>query len=457
MGYENPIRTLGYYSRRSHEGYQNTLELPDGNNVVPLRSDTIRNIKIFYDHVNLATRRTIDQSIGNNLCDKNVKESWALLEDLALCDNKSWNDPRDFANPVKAISLPQDVPSTSDLRLTELKNQVQRLMEAHLALKTSFQVNKIASLCEICSGPHDTQYFMENPEQAFVDYASSRNNKVGGEHNRNSSPKRIHFVNTITIIRKEDKPKEEEIVEPNAIKDNNHNTTVKMEEKVGRELSGSKTVIGEGESSDIKRDNPDDRACGDTKEVEVEEESEESEEEVKEEEDDPEYINTFPTVKEFGYYEWILKSPRPPWVSAKIDLESPINVMSRLNHYWIMSEGLKSRRKPSNPEKFSNFVWRVKGLKVFVGDDSDQEKTHYSDSLNLGHAYRRDESVTKAIQYLIKMKGRTSIGGVTTCVEEFLQERNKFFIDARDGVRINLDGVTSPATVIFDEEKPESS
>ncbi|GJS31133.1 hypothetical protein Tco_0491753 [Tanacetum coccineum] len=39
---ENPIRTLGHYSKPSHEGYRNTIELPIGNNVVPLRSDTIR-------------------------------------------------------------------------------------------------------------------------------------------------------------------------------------------------------------------------------------------------------------------------------------------------------------------------------------------------------------------------------------------------------------------------------
>ncbi|GJY81652.1 MAK10-like protein, partial [Tanacetum coccineum] len=39
--YENPIRTLGDYSKPSHEGYRNTIELPVGNNVVPLRSDTI--------------------------------------------------------------------------------------------------------------------------------------------------------------------------------------------------------------------------------------------------------------------------------------------------------------------------------------------------------------------------------------------------------------------------------
>ncbi|GKG09845.1 hypothetical protein Tco_0338591, partial [Tanacetum coccineum] len=41
---------------------------------------------------------------------RNVEESWALLEDLALYDNESWNDPRDFAKPIKEISLAQDVP-----------------------------------------------------------------------------------------------------------------------------------------------------------------------------------------------------------------------------------------------------------------------------------------------------------------------------------------------------------
>ncbi|GJZ24573.1 hypothetical protein Tco_0562032 [Tanacetum coccineum] len=42
MGDENPIHTLGDYSKPSHKGYRNTIELPVGNNMVPLRSDTIR-------------------------------------------------------------------------------------------------------------------------------------------------------------------------------------------------------------------------------------------------------------------------------------------------------------------------------------------------------------------------------------------------------------------------------
>ncbi|GKE66966.1 hypothetical protein Tco_1521127 [Tanacetum coccineum] len=112
----NPIRTLRDYSKPSHEGYRNTIDLPIGSNVG-------KN----------AHARTIDQSAGGKLRDKNAKESRALLEDLALYDNESWNGPRDFAKLVKAISLPQDVLSTSDRHFIELENQVQCLMEAYLA------------------------------------------------------------------------------------------------------------------------------------------------------------------------------------------------------------------------------------------------------------------------------------------------------------------------------------
>nr|GFA18290.1 hypothetical protein [Tanacetum cinerariifolium] len=110
-----------------------------------------------------------------------TEESWAFLEYLALYENKSWNDLREFAKPVKAVSLPQYVPSTSDHRLLELKHQVQHLMEAYIARMQPTQVNKITSSCKICNGPHDTQYCMENPEQALVEYASSRIDEARGK------------------------------------------------------------------------------------------------------------------------------------------------------------------------------------------------------------------------------------------------------------------------------------
>ncbi|GJV08029.1 zinc finger, CCHC-type containing protein [Tanacetum coccineum] len=106
-------------------------------------------VQIFYDHVNPATRRTIDQSVGGKLRDRNAEESWALLEDLALYDN-------------------ENVPSTSNRHLIKLENQVQRLTKAHLTPMQPAQVNKITSSCEICSGPHDTQYSMEIPNKPLL-------------------------------------------------------------------------------------------------------------------------------------------------------------------------------------------------------------------------------------------------------------------------------------------------
>ncbi|GKA32889.1 MAK10-like protein [Tanacetum coccineum] len=119
---------------------------------------------------------------------ESLSEAWTRFKDLLQKVPHHgidlWlqlEDPRDFAKPVKAIALPQDVPSTSDHRLIELKNKVQHLMEAYLAPTQPTQVNKITTSCQICSGPHDTQYCMEDPEQAFVEYASSRTNKAGGK------------------------------------------------------------------------------------------------------------------------------------------------------------------------------------------------------------------------------------------------------------------------------------
>ncbi|GKE81050.1 protein kinase-like domain, concanavalin A-like lectin/glucanase domain protein [Tanacetum coccineum] len=128
--------------------------------------------------------------------------------------------------------------------------------------------------------------------------------------------------------------------------------------------------------------------------LESEEEfGEETEDEIKEEdEDNPKHFGIFPTMKELRYHEWLLKNPRPPWVKTKVrtgnlnnvkfscmvgyfdkkqaylDMESLINVMYRLHYNWIMSKSLGPRKKPSNPGKICNFMGRVKGLKIFVGN-----------------------------------------------------------------------------------------
>ncbi|GKD01157.1 MAK10-like protein [Tanacetum coccineum] len=279
MGDANPIRTLADYSKPSHECYRNTIELPVGNNVVPLRIDTTRLVQkgcsfhvlrfedpnqhlkgflklmdsldlngenkertrllqIFYDHVNPVTRQTIDQSVGGKLHDRNAEESWALLEDLALYDNESWNDPRDFAKPVKAISLPQDVPKK---RLCSLRTQ--------LGQQQDDMISKINLLCKAVFEKLD-----DTPIRDTTGDPAAQMNFTNP-----SSLKHVHFVNSILILNKEDEAKEEGDVKTSTIEYEDHEMTVESGEEF----------------------------------------EEETEDEIEEEEEDSlKHFDTFPTMKE---------------------------------------------------------------------------------------------------------------------------------------------------------------
>ncbi|GJU60190.1 hypothetical protein Tco_1237956 [Tanacetum coccineum] len=84
-------------------------------------------IQIFYDHVSFHLRE-IDRATDGKLCDKNTDESWEIIENLALYDHEGWDETKEFIKPVKAISMPQDVPKTLDRRLLELEDQINFLL-----------------------------------------------------------------------------------------------------------------------------------------------------------------------------------------------------------------------------------------------------------------------------------------------------------------------------------------
>jgi hypothetical protein len=101
------------------------------------------------------------------------EQSWELIEDLALYDNESWNDPRDLNKTVKAISLPSNNSSTPNHRIMELEGRVKSLMKSYEAQKPSSQVSRIASTCKLCNGPHETHNCMELPKRAYNEFTSS--------------------------------------------------------------------------------------------------------------------------------------------------------------------------------------------------------------------------------------------------------------------------------------------
>ncbi|GJV55466.1 MAK10-like protein [Tanacetum coccineum] len=401
-------------------------------------------VQIFYDHVNPVTRRTIDQSAGGKLCDLNAEESWALLEDLALYDNESWNDPRDFAMPVKAISLPQDVPSTSNRRLIELENQVQRLMEAHLAPTQPTQVNKITISCEICSGPHGTQYCMEDPEQAFVEYASSHTDEAGDKW-YTFKPEQNNLGDTYNpswrshpnlsleglvsnfmasqdarlskfeadFKRQQDKnPKlgthpvssarSYPTIDPqrsNHVHGSINAITIHPKQPEGSYVN--RPDEGQEEEGNLGNTNSNpqlDPLASIATEHIIRDDDEPQNEGLNEGEgattEGPavEYFDTFPTRDELTYHKYLMCGPIPsiflknPIITegypsnlkipcnignvhvekAYINLNSSLNIMTRMMYNWIMRRKLNPREDANRG--VSNFTRRIKGMHVFVGN-----------------------------------------------------------------------------------------
>ncbi|GKB01797.1 hypothetical protein Tco_0829841 [Tanacetum coccineum] len=273
-------------------------------------------------------------------------------------------------------------------------------MEAHLAPTQPTQVNKITTLCEICSGPHDTQYCMDDFEQAYVDYLSSCTNKIGGKRfTPNQGPRNFNdAANTWKEKPNFNRTRSQTFTSPQNGSISIHSSSYQMKlEKALLDFDSNQEKRGNEEVKKQGREEDEMETGIEVEELIEEKESEsktdeEVEEILKEEEEDEndENFNLFPTMKELSHHEWLLKNPRPPWVKARIragslnnikissmighffkkhayiDLELLINIMSRHQYNHIMTYGLRSRQKPSNPDKISNFVRRVRSLKIFI-------------------------------------------------------------------------------------------
>ncbi|GKB11555.1 hypothetical protein Tco_0845478 [Tanacetum coccineum] len=128
-----------------------------------------------------------------------------------------------------------------------------------------------------------------------------------------SSPKLVHFVNSIIILSTDSDMEEENVSSTNSC-NLDLGGMVKGKEGV-KEQGKEENEMGTGIEVD---------------EVIKEEDSEfETDEEVKEileDEEDGENFNIFPTMKELTHHKWLLKNPRPPWVKARIRAESPNNI-----------------------------------------------------------------------------------------------------------------------------------
>ncbi|GKC42556.1 hypothetical protein Tco_1060278 [Tanacetum coccineum] len=470
----------------------NTIELPIGNNVVPLRSNTIRlvqNVCSFHgllsedpnqhlkDFLKLVESLDLDgekqgknapvcyfnfpfaiklaiglnvfqhdpsphgrilllisllnsfhqeglqNSVMISLCYNNIMENLYLKDGLfsRTYYKKSLIMASTFGSKSKSF-MTMSIPSQNEplTNRSVLENQVQRLMEAHLALTQPTQVNKITISCEICSGPHDTQYCMEDPEQAFVEYASSRIDEAREPETEyfpsfsaRSYPTEdlqcsthIHgSINAITIHPKQqseshdDKPEENKEEE----KDNPKNIHVNpfvppdlsisfITEKVLKLNSffESLGLVPQSSNTELVCTKGDDGDVMFIEIVKTNDDSHKEEPEVGEQE--VEYFDIFPTRSELAYHKYLMCGPIPsiflrnPIITegflsnlkipcnighvhvekAYIDPNSSLNIMTRMMYNWIMRRKLDPRE--NSDRGVSNFTGRIKGMHVFMGN-----------------------------------------------------------------------------------------
>ncbi|GKA43712.1 hypothetical protein Tco_0736436 [Tanacetum coccineum] len=98
MGDENPIRTLGDYSKPSHEGYKNTIELPVENNMDPNKhlKDFLKLVdSLDLDDENRERMRLAQSSDIEVVCTKGDDGEVMFIELIRKNDDSSEGEPKE--------------------------------------------------------------------------------------------------------------------------------------------------------------------------------------------------------------------------------------------------------------------------------------------------------------------------------------------------------------------------
>ncbi|GJZ47300.1 hypothetical protein Tco_0601132, partial [Tanacetum coccineum] len=205
---------------------------------------------------------------------------------------------------------------------------------------------------------HDTQYCMEDPEQAFIEYASSRTNEEGGALPSDTvkNPK-LNFNSTSPPGKlQNDEPEEEEQEE----KDNPENINTNPSSPPYSSVSFiTKKALGENAG---------------VGELEVE------------------YFDVLSNRSELTYHKYLMCGPvlsiflRNPIITegcplnlkipcnighvhvekVNIYLNSPLNIMTQMLYNWIMRIKLDPRENTNGG--VNNFTRMIKGMHVFIGN-----------------------------------------------------------------------------------------
>ncbi|GJR74588.1 MAK10-like protein [Tanacetum coccineum] len=125
-----------------------------------------------------------------------------------------------------------------------------------------------------------------------------------------------------------------------------------------------------------------------------EEELDENDDVLGEEEFEGDNFDKFPTKSELAYHKYLISASFPSMIMSNpiivegnplnlkipcnighvhvrracIDLDSPLNIMSKGCYNWIMTTPLEPRKDFKSPSGINSFTGRVRGMPIFIGN-----------------------------------------------------------------------------------------
>nr|GEW33244.1 reverse transcriptase domain-containing protein [Tanacetum cinerariifolium] len=183
MGEENHIRTLGDYSKPSHEGYRNTIELPIENNVAPLQFNTIRLVQngcSFHGLRSEDPNQHLKIEIGLNVFQHDPSPHGRILLLVFLLNSFHRKGPQNSAMISRCSNNIME-------NLYQKHGLVSRTYykKSLIVASTFGSKSKIFMAMSIPSQDKPLTkwpvYYMEDLEQAFVENASSHTNEARGK------------------------------------------------------------------------------------------------------------------------------------------------------------------------------------------------------------------------------------------------------------------------------------
>ncbi|GJS94602.1 MAK10-like protein [Tanacetum coccineum] len=362
MGDENPIRTLGDYSKPSHEGYRNTIELLVGNNVVHLRSDTIRLVQ---NGCSFHRLRCEDPN-------QHLKDFLKLVDSLDLdgsittCEDLTTRFLTQFFPPGRTAKLHNDI-------LMFQQHHGESLSKAWTRFKDLLQKVPHHGHLPIVSSPkfydHVNPVTRRTIDQSAGDARLSKF-KVDFKQQQSEMTNKTDTVLKAIIDRITG-------TLPNDTVKNSKLSTYPVLFALLTQLKTRNAQLKPTEDGDVMF----------IKIIPKDDNSSEEEPEVGGQE--VEYFDIFPTRSELAYHKYLMCGPIPsiflqnPIImegrplnlkilcnighvhveKAYIDLKSPLYIMARMMYNWIMRRKLDPMENTNG--RVSNFTGRIKGSMSF--------------------------------------------------------------------------------------------